>query len=226
METLTLGGIPIIYYFIILSLLLTKIPVVGKFFNIINTAIHELGHAIFSLILEGKVLKIELFHTSDGITVTQSRSKFNTFIVSLSGYPFSSLIAWFCFYLLGHHFVKELIIGLSVLFLMMLILWIRNLYGVIWVTLFCLINFGIIYYNNPPITELVALFYSTVILTESIVSSFTILYLSITNFNQAGDATLLRKTTGIPAFFWGILFAGFSGFIVWLIVDHFPIFFY
>lgn len=224
MQEMTLAGIPVVYYFILLAFLITKIPVVGKFFNIMNTAIHELGHALFSL-LDGKVLKIELFNTSEGVTVTKSRSKFNTFLVALSGYPFASFMAWICFYLLGHQFAKELIIGLSALFLLMLILWIRNRYGIIWVILFCLINFGVLYYNKPQITELVALFYSAVILTESVFSSLTILYLSITNPKQAGDTTVLKKITGIPAFFWGLLFSGFSGFMTYLIIVHFPWFF-
>jgi tellurite resistance protein TehA-like permease len=60
---LTFLSIPFIYWFAGLALVLPRIPVIGKWFNIINTAIHELGHALMALILEGNVKKLNYLTT-------------------------------------------------------------------------------------------------------------------------------------------------------------------
>ena len=214
-------NIPLFYYFVVAAILMTKVPVVGKFFNIINTAIHELGHALMALILEGKVHRIELFSDSAGSTTTQNKGKFRTFMVAISGYPFASAVAYFSFYLLNFGYEKHLLIGLSILFLFMLLLWIRNVYGVIWVLLFCRINVFLLYYNNIKIINIAALFYATVILTESVFSTFTLLYLSLKYPQQAGDATNLKKITHIPTVIWALLFVAFSGWIAYEIWARF-----
>ena len=226
MENILLFHIPLTYYFIILTLLLIKIPIISKFFKVINTAVHELGHAIVSLLLSGKVQKIELFSNSEGVTVTHCSRTWKAFFVSLAGYPFASAASYFCFYLLSKGFEKELIIGFVVLFVLMLLLWIRNLYGFFWVIFFSGGNIALLYYvANPKILFLVALFYVTVLFTESLFSSLVILHLSFRTPQQAGDASNLRNYTHIPAWFWGVLFAASSCYMTCKTVIHFPIFF-
>ena len=68
---MTIGNFPLVYLFIILALLLPRVPVVGKWFNVINTIVHETGHALMALLMEGKVHKIEIFQDSSGATTTQ-----------------------------------------------------------------------------------------------------------------------------------------------------------
>ena len=92
-------GIHIFYYLLVVAFLLPRLPVVGKFFNIINTLIHELGHALMSLLLHGKVMKIQIFQDTSGVTTTKSDSKFKSTLVSLAGYPFASVMAFVCFFL-------------------------------------------------------------------------------------------------------------------------------
>ena len=76
--------------FVVVALILPRIPVVGKFFNIINTALHELGHALMALLTGGEVRKIELFNDTSGTTTTVSKNKFASVLVSLAGYPFAA----------------------------------------------------------------------------------------------------------------------------------------
>lgn len=218
MNAPTLLNIPLVYYFILLTFILPKIPVIGKFFNIINTALHEFGHAIMALVLQGKVDRIELMKDSSGTTTTKSKNRIGSILIAVAGYPFAATIAYFCFYLISVQYERHLIIGLSLLFLVMLFFWIRNLYGVIWVLLFGVLNFGLIYYNNELYIHIAALFYSAAILTESVSSSLEILYLSIFRSQQAGDASNLKQLTSIPAFIWGLLFAGYSGYVAYLIL--------
>ena len=218
MKTPLLFNIPLLYYFFLVTLILPRIPVVGKFFNIINTALHEFGHAIIALLLQGKVHRIELLKDSSGTTTTQCKNKLGSFLVAIAGYPFAATIAYFCFYLISVNYEKHLIIGLSLLFIIMMLFWIRNLYGVIWVLLFSGFNFWLIYYNNEQYIQIAALFYAACILTESLYSSIELLYLSIFQPQKAGDATNLKQITHLPAFFWGILFVAFSGFVAYRVV--------
>ncbi len=226
MENTFLFHIPLTYYFIVITLLLVKIPVAGKFFRIINTAVHELGHAIVSLLLNGKVQKIELFSNSEGVTVTQNSHQWKAFFISLAGYPFASGMSYLCFFLLSRGFEKEIIVGFIALFILMLLFWIRNWYGLFWVSLFGALNMALLYYfPDPKMITIIALFYVTVLFTESLLSSLAILYLSFATPQHAGDATNLRRYTHIPAWFWGAVFAAFSLFISYEIVMNYPQFF-
>lgn len=208
-------GIPAIYIFAAIALLLPRVPVVGKFFNIINTAIHEFGHALIALCMDGKVRKIELMHDTSGSTLTQCKSQFGNILIALAGYPFAAATGFFCNYLNSVGYQKGVVIGLSLLFIIMLVLWVRNWYGLIWIVLFSALNGWLIYTNNAHYIELAALFYSVVIIIESVSSSVILLILSIKDSSSAGDATNLAKFTHIPAFFWALLFLAFSGFMLY-----------
>lgn len=210
MKSLTIFGIPAVYIFIPIALILPRIPVIGKFFNIINTAIHEFGHALMALIMQGKVHKIELMRDTSGSTVTQCPTKLGNILVSLSGYTFAAFTGWFCCYLNQVGYQKGLIISLSILMIVMLIFWIRNWYGFLWVILFCTINVFFLYINNQQYIDILALFYAIVVMTEAISSSFILMILSFKNSQAAGDATNLAKFTHVPAAIWSLIFLAFS----------------
>lgn len=210
-------GIHIFYYLLIVAFLLPRIPVVGKFFNIINTLVHELGHALMSLLLNGKVMKIQIFQDTSGVTTTQSDSQLKSFLVSIAGYTFASATAFFCFFLLSVGYEKWILVGLSVLFLIMLIFWIRNKYGAAWVLIFTLINFILLYFwRNDTANEVMAWFYSMMILVESVWSTFVLVYLSVKTPDKAGDATNLHKFAYLPAVIWALLFALFALWMAYL----------
>ncbi|MDR3047765.1 MAG: M50 family metallopeptidase [Bacteroidales bacterium] len=226
MENFYLFHVPLFYYFFLLALIMGRIPVVGRFFKIINTAVHELGHTIMSLLLSGKVQKIELLSNSEGVTVSQTSHPFKSFLVSLAGYPFASVVSYLSFWVFAKGFYQELIIGFMAIFLIMLIFWIRNWYGLFWVLLFAGLNFALLYfYKEQPIVSIIALFYTVILFTESLFSSFYVSYRSISTPKDAGDCTNLKNASHIPAVFWGILFALFSLFVTYRIVMNFTAFF-
>ncbi|MBO4481457.1 MAG: M50 family metallopeptidase [Bacteroidales bacterium] len=218
MEQIAFWGIPLIYWLLVAAFVLPKIPYVGKFFNVINTGIHELGHALMALILQGQVLKIELFGDTSGSAVTKSANRFTAVLVSLSGYLFASAVAYFAFYLINIGYVNHFIIGLSLVFLLMLILWVRNWFGVIWVLLFVALNAFLIYHGNELYINIAALFYAVMILIESVWSTLVVLFISVVNPESAGDAANLQKQTHVPAFIWALLFVAFAGFIAYKVV--------
>jgi hypothetical protein len=214
-------GISLIYWFAGLALVLPRIPVIGKWFNLINTAIHELGHTLMALFLEGSVRKIELFNDASGTTTTSTKTKFGSFLVGIIGYPFSSFVSYLIFYLLSVGYEKGFIIGISIIFLFMLLLWVRNIYGTIWILAFCGVNCYLIYINHSDYIKIAALLYAVFIAVDAVFSAFTVFYLSIKQKDKAGDATLLKKITGVPVFIWGAIFSGVAGVIGYKIVFGF-----
>lgn len=221
MEQVVWWGIPLIYYLLALAFILPKIPYVGKFFNVINTGIHEFGHTLVALILQGKVLKVELFGDTSGCAVTQSTNRFTAILVSLSGYLFASLMAYVAFWLIQVGYIMHFIVGLSVLFLVMLVLWVRNAYGCIWIILFVALNAFLIYKGNSLYINIAAQFYAVMVLVESVYSTWVVLFLSIFRASDAGDAANLQKQTHLPAFIWSLGFVAFSSFIGYKVVMNF-----
>ena len=201
MEQIAFWGIPLIYWLLVAAFVLPKIPYVGKFFNVINTGIHELGHALMALILQGQVLKIELFGDTSGSAVTKSANRFTAVLVSLSGYLFASAVAYFAFYLINIGSVNPFIIGLSLVLL-----------------LFVALNAFLIYHGNELYINIAALFYAVMILIESVWSTLVVLFISVVNPESAGDAANLKKQTHVPAFIWALLFVVFAGFIAYKVV--------
>lgn len=213
-----MSGNIILIVFVVVALLLPRIPVVGKFFNIINTGVHEFGHALMALLLDGEVHKIELFKDTSGATVTQTKHKAAAFLISLAGYPFAVSVGWLAFYLVQNGAAMGLVLGLSILFLLMLVFWIRNWYGALWVFLFTGITALLLFLDNALYTEYVAMFYAVMILTESVVSSFVLTVLSFKDSSKAGDATNLANLTHVPAAIWSLLFLAYTLWVVYRVV--------
>ena len=151
-------------------------------------------------------------------TTTAMKGKFSSFLCALAGYPMPISVAWLAVWLLQQGVDVGLIVGLSVLFFVMLLFWIRNAYGVVWVLLFIAINVGLIYLNNPLWIRYAALFYVVMIVVESVVSVLTLFYLSVRTPDHAGDATNLDRLTHVPAFLWSLLFIAYVAFVIWRMV--------
>ncbi len=218
MDALTFDRPWILWVFAAAAFLLPRIPFVGKFFNVINTALHEFGHVLVALLFDGDVRKIDLNGDASGTTTTAMKGKFSSFLCALAGYPMPISVAWLAVWLLQQGVDVGLIVGLSVLFFVMLLFWIRNAYGVVWVLLFIAINVGLIYLNNPLWIRYAALFYVVMIVVESVVSVLTLFYLSVRTPDHAGDATNLDRLTHVPAFLWSLLFIAYVAFVIWRMV--------
>ena len=211
----------IVYLVLINALVVTRIPIIGKYFNVIDTLFHESGHALVALLTSGKVLKIELFQDTSGTTLTQSKSKISQFLTSLAGYPFSSIGSFVLFYLIKSENYLWVFIIFGVFTLLNLILWVRNWYGIFWLLTFGGL-IGLFYYlKNDTYIFCFTLFISAILLFDSIIKCFQLLYLSFKTPKNAGDAANLKKLTHIPAFFWALLFLTNSIFFVYKTVQLF-----
>ena len=214
----------IIYIFIIASFLPGRIPFAGKYFRLINTLLHESGHAIFSLLTNGSVEHIELFSDTSGVTLTKNRSKFSAFIVSLSGYPFASACALLFFYLIKHDNFPVILYILLSLITINLILFVRNTYGIIWLLSLAAAIIALMYIKTELPVLIFIYLVSSLSLSESVVSTFVLIKISLKTPKKAGDAANLAKSTHIPALIWSLCFLVFALFCFYIIVfSLFPI---
>ena len=213
----------IFYILLAIAVLLSRIPLLGKYFRSINTLVHEAGHAFATLILSGEIIAINLFADTSGSTVTKAKNKFSQALISLAGYPVSALMGWLCLFLLYKGYYLYILFILTSIALIIMILSLKNMYGLFWAGTFVVLNLLLIYFNNQTVIYIFAAFYALVIFTDAIISSFILLVLAIKQPKKAGDATNLQKTTKIPAMVWAVLLLAFTLFISWLsIINYFP----
>lgn len=194
--------------FIVIAILLTNIPIIGNYVKVINTVVHESGHAIMAL-FGGKVHKISLFHNTEGVTYTSHSGWFSGFFTGIAGYMFSSFIAFLSIWLISRKKYKPLIIILLILIGVNLVFWVRNLYGVFWLLSFGVAFVLLLYKGSGTLVQNCLLLIASILLIESVSSSFIILLLSFIQSHSAGDATgLANATVFIPAQVWGLFFFG------------------
>lgn len=207
------------YLLIIVSLILTRIPYIGKFFRVVNTMIHECGHAFMALFLSGEVVKINLFSDTSGVTVTKVRGKIPRLLVSFAGYPFSALVAFIIFYLIKDEYYTVALVVLMLFAVISLLFFVRNFYGIFWLIMFLIAGGFIIEFDSLSILNAWMVFLASLLLTDAFVSGFILLKISIENPTGAGDAANLKKETHIPAWIWSLLFCIINGYFAYLTVS-------
>jgi len=213
----------VFYILLLIAVLLTRIPVLGKYFRSVNTLVHEAGHAFTTLILSGEVIAVNLFADTSGTTVTKAKNKFAQAMIALAGYPVSALTGWLCLFLLYKGYNLYVLFILTSIALIIMILSLQNMYGLFWAGTFVVLNLLLVYLNNTTLIYAFAAFYSVVIFTDAIISSVVLFVLAIKQPKKAGDATNLQKISKIPAVVWALLLLAFTLFISWLsVINYFP----
>lgn len=192
-------------YFIIAVILLNT-PVIGKYIAILHTLIHEIGHAIMAIITGGKVASIKLFANTSGEAWSEN-TRFGRILTTIVGYPFASVVSVILLKLLSEENYTLIMIIITTFVVVSFILWIRNVYGLIWVISFIYILYQVITANNPTIIIHLVTLLVCIIFIEAIQKAFTIFILSIRDPRNAGDASSLRRSTIIiPTQVWGLFF--------------------
>jgi hypothetical protein len=194
------------FLFVGLALLLIQIPIIGDYFRMINTVIHESGHAFLAL-FGGNVESISLFMNADGVTHGTQSIWIIDFMTCAAGYLISSLMAYISFWLIKkkkHTLFIDILLGLIVI---NFILWVRNPYGLFWLSSFGILFLAMLIKGGQKVIQNLVLLIAAVILVESVSTSYDIFIISLIQPHAAGDATNLSQLTAfIPAQGWGIFF--------------------
>lgn len=197
--------------------LLCRIPFVGKFLKVFNTLFHEGGHALAGWLTKSEVLRIDLFYDTSGTTITKSTGTGAQIIISLAGYIFASLMPLVFIILLSEGYEVALHITITALSGLLLLLAVRNAYGIIWIILMLAAYFLVIL-KAPGYTWVMVYSYTGIMLLEGLFSAGVVFWLSVTSPADAGDAANMQKYTGLPVWFWGLFFFAQAAFFFYLSV--------
>ena len=219
------NNILIFYFTLAMCLIVMYIPFVGRYIRILETMIHESGHVLMALLTGVKINKINLFSDTSGETHIISSGKIKTVLIALSGYPFSSSVAWLSFWAIHNQHKQVFITALCLVVTVFLLAYIRNGFGIFWAISFVAANVFLIYTEKLEILDVLATIYADILFLSSLSSCFIILYLSFKYPDKAGDTTLIASVTHIPAQIIGILFTIICCVIsLYTIKNFFPLF--
>jgi len=196
--------------FVLITAMLTRFVPFSAFFRNVYTLVHEMAHAVMTLILSGSVLYIELYADQSGVTHSMIQPGWRSILISLAGYTGAALFAWLLFRLQASGREKTGLPIVAAVAALGLLLFVRNGYGVIWCAGFAGITLLICLLAPGWLRMFYASLVAFICLVESVLSSMTILTLSILTPAEAGDAANLSRETFIPAAVWGAFFALFS----------------
>lgn len=171
--------------------------------------IHETGHAVMNLLLDGKVHYIALFANTEGVTVTSYSSFFSGFMTSIAGYVSASAMVLLFAFLWKTKRHRSILYILLLFSTVNLLLWVRNVYGIFWLVLFiALLVWLVVKCKDAEWISHITFALMLLLLISSTLSALDIFLLSVTSPGMAGDAANLARSTGIPALIWGVLFLG------------------
>lgn len=201
-------GLPEFFVYIVVALILTRVPVVGKYFRLLNTLIHEIGHALMALFTSGRVYKVQVFSDTSGVAYTGSGNWLGRVLTSLAGYPFASFVAFMFVVLVSMDHLNIVVYMIVGTLLVSLVLWVRNWFGFAWVTVFLGCTVWLYMYASTELMTMYIYVVIAVLLIESVMTAVTILRLSFSSPSESGDCFNLSQSTKIPALVWGVLFLG------------------
>jgi hypothetical protein len=130
------------------------------------------------------------------------------------GYTGTLILAMGLFYLLSFHkfdWVIYFFIGLMVI---SILLWIRNLFGVLWALSFAALLAVPLYFRNEAAIMHISIFLSSLILVQAIINAFQVIGQS---FKDGGKPGALAKIARVPAIICGIALLGQSLFAAYFI---------
>lgn len=195
--------------YLLVAAVLTRLIPFSSLFRNLDTMIHEFGHAVVALATSGRVLQIDLNADHSGVTYTMTNSTWSAILVSLAGYLSASLFAVLMFYGYYKKQQKQGLILMTAVALIMLILYVHQGYGVVWLIGFIAVNV-FMYFIWEPARNFYYLLLCFLTLEESVISPLYLAWSSITSPRFAGDAANLARETYVPAIGWSILFVAFA----------------
>lgn len=182
------------------------VPIIGPYISMFNTMVHESAHALVATLTGGQVVAISIFRNTSGLAEFRHRSWFGRVLTYAAGYPLASVFSVAYLYALSMDLF--LYVGMVIFLLLAynLFFWVRNLVGWIWV-LTVILGLSFLYYNEYMYWyEIVLDIIGLSLLVQAFITCWIIFVLSVKQRDQAGDTTMLAKSTFLPASFWGFIF--------------------
>ncbi|MDR1725722.1 MAG: M50 family metallopeptidase [Bacteroidales bacterium] len=213
------------YIIIICCLIIIKIKKINIVFRTLNTFFHEISHGIVASILKSDVKNINLNNNASGHCASVSKNHIANFFIFLAGYTSCAFIPYVLFFAVNKNFTFFTICIIIIISILALAFWIKNKFGRIWTFVFIALNIAFLFVPYLIIFQkYLIVLYAALIALDNFFSCLTLIKCAWKNSKSAGDASLLQKTTKIPAMFWSLLFLAISVFFIYKIyIDFIPL---
>ncbi|MGH3648477.1 MAG: M50 family metallopeptidase [Micromonosporaceae bacterium] len=174
------------------------------------TIVHEGGHATVALLTGRRLRGIRLHSDTSGVTVSVGRPTGPGMVFTiLAGYTAAPLLGAAYAGVLALDRVT-LLLWLSIALLVLLLVAIRNVYGVVSVLVTGGVIFAVSWFGEPQLQSGFAYFFTWFLLLGGI---WPVIELQRKRGHRQApdsDADQLARLTGVAGLFWVVLFGGFS----------------
>jgi hypothetical protein len=171
------------------------------------TIAHEGAHGLIAAVVGRKLAGIRLHSDTSGVTVSRGRPSGPGMIaVLLAGYPGPALFGLAAAFVLSRGYAVALLWGL-LLALAILLLQIRNLYGLWSVVVFGAVVFAVSWWGSPAVQSAFAHLLTWFLLLAAPRAVLELQHSRRNGGGRSSDADQLRRLTGVPALLWVGMFA-------------------
>jgi hypothetical protein len=188
-----------------------------KYFGLVATVVHELGHAFGALTSGQRLGGIRLSLDHSGTTTSYSRGRFPAVWSGFWGYPVPALVGAALVWA-GFNGWGSAAMSLGVVILLAALLFIRNAVGLLIMMVAVLLACTLILYVPPAFNSHLVIVVGLALLVASVRDLGKLVHVHIKRRDRlaTSDAYLLYRATSIPSGVWIMLFSGLVA-AAWLV---------
>jgi hypothetical protein len=186
----------------VVALLLIAWRPIWKYTRQVVTIAHEGAHGLIAALVGRKLSGIRLHSDTSGVTVSRGKPTGGGMIaVLLAGYPGPALFGLAAAFVLSRGYAVALLWGL-LLALVILLLQIRNLFGLWSVLVFGAVVFGVTWWGSTSVQTTFAHLLTWFLLLAAPRAVLELQHSRRRGQGRSSDADQLRRLTGVPALMW------------------------
>ncbi|TFD54362.1 M50 family peptidase [Cryobacterium sp. Hh11] len=172
------------------------------------TIVHEGGHGVVAVVCGRRLGGIRLHSNTSGLTVSRGRPSGPGMIFTLlAGYPAPALLGLGAAWLLSRGYDLGLLWALLAA-LALLLVQIRNWFGLWSVAVTGAIVFGVSWFGTPQLQGVFALLVTAFLLLGALRTSLELQQSRSRRAGSSSDADQLARLTHVPGLFWVAVFLG------------------
>jgi hypothetical protein len=184
------------------ALLLIAWRPIWKYTRQVVTIAHEGAHGLIAALVGRKLSGIRLHSDTSGVTVSRGKPTGGGMIaVLLAGYPGPALFGLAAAFVLSRGYAVALLWGLLAA-LVILLLQIRNLFGLWSVLVFGALVFGVTWWGSSSVQSTFAHLLTWFLLLAAPRAVLELQHSRRRGQGRSSDADQLRRLTGVPALMW------------------------
>ena len=189
---------PIIYY-LVLALIISILPFLKVYFSVWNRALCK------GIIASISGERLFLMEKKSKMEEIKKGGVFKGSIAQYIGYTGTLFATIGLFYLISREEYHMILYSLTGLLILVLLLWIRDFVGYIWILSMVVLLATTLYYNDEIIIKHVAILLPSIILVQSVIGSFQLLKTCFVKKEKRGRQSLIGAMKRFPSILLGVL---------------------